>query len=615
MSHPFIGQRSRYPLRIILGLWALAAPVLLGWLILQFAVNVPYWDQWHTPGSLFKAIYESQPISFETLIAQHNESRKFFPRLIFLATAYLTHWDIRYEMLLIFLTACLISINVFQVACKTFGDDKDDRKSVRILLFIVIANLLIFSPAQYENWLWGIQLVVFLPTLCLTTGILICYSNLKIDWKVLLGVLLATISTYSYANGLLCWLLLPLTALLSGHGKALKGRIELIAGWTIACVGNLVLYSWNYHKPPQHPSFFEGLAHPIKALTYFMVFMGSPLSGGQLGMAEIVGGLVMVLYAVILGLLLLGWRSANLRYRVAGWLTMAAYVLASGLVTTLGRVGFGIEQALASRYTTFSVYGLVALVALTMIVFDQITPSVPRAAQTMPELEKPEKSIVLPTWLSALSLARPLPYVALGLLTTLVILHIVAQGAYVKAMDSSYRDRLYAQACLTYADFVEETCIGQSLFPIAADPKYFRGALAAVRSLQFVRPAAPTAKLTPAGVTGGDGWLDEIHLVGTEFRASGWATLGTPERSADAVLLSYQDDDGSFKVFTVAPVKEDRPDVAQVKHNQACRRSGWTINFSRQRLPKRAVEISGWAYDTKTDQVFPLLGKKILPLG
>jgi hypothetical protein len=627
ISPPLIAKLSRYKLQIVLTLCAIASPALLGWLIVHFAVNVPYWDQWHTPGSLFKIIYENKQIAFTDLIAQHNESRKFFPRLIFLANAYFTHWDTRYEILLIFLMACLISINVLQVARKTIND----LKRFRILLFLAVSNLLIFSPAQYENWWWGIQIVVFIPALCLMTGILTCYSNLKIQWKVLLGALLATISTFSYANGLLCWFLLPWAAILSGHGKALKGRVELLVFWAVACISNLALYFWNYHKPQHHPSFLDGLAHPVKALTYFLAFLGSPLSGGSVVVATMVGFFVIALYGIILGLLLSGWRNENLRYRVAGWLTLASYVLVSAIITTLGRVGFGIEQALASRYTTFSVYGIVALVALTMIVFDPITLNgLQSPAQTITPLAnsanspvrimEEKKTIVLPAWLSALSLARLMRYVPLGLVTILVVLHVMVQGFYLNAMESTYRDRLYAKTCLTYADFVEDTCISQSLFPIAADPNYFRGTLTALRGLKLIENrSAQTAKLTPAPSSvapGSYGWLDEIHLISeNEFSASGWATLGKPERSADAVLLSYQDDEGSFKVFTVAPVKYARPDVAKVKRNDACHRSGWNIKFSRNSLPTRKVEIRGWAYDTKTEQIFPLAGAKILPFG
>ncbi|MEM1172355.1 MAG: hypothetical protein AAGJ08_25575, partial [Cyanobacteria bacterium P01_H01_bin.35] len=137
----------------------------MGILIITYSVNIPYWDQWNLMPQLFIKISQNS-LSWQDLIAQHNESRKLFPRLIFLGLAYLTNWDVRYEMLAIFFSACLVSLNIYRL----------NRLTVKFnifpsLLIAFLANILIFSAIQYDNWFWGIQLVVFMPIVCITTAI------------------------------------------------------------------------------------------------------------------------------------------------------------------------------------------------------------------------------------------------------------------------------------------------------------------------------------------------------------------------------------------------------------------------------------------------------------
>ena len=55
--------------------------------------------------------------------------------------------------------------------------------------------------------------------------------------------------------------------------------------------------------------------------------------------------------------------------RVAAFLSLAlisVYALSSGLITAIGRVGFGVEQALSNRYAVFSLFIYLGLVELRL---------------------------------------------------------------------------------------------------------------------------------------------------------------------------------------------------------------------------------------------------------
>jgi hypothetical protein len=605
--------------RVLLLICAIASPIFLAFLIARFAVNVPFLDEWFTPASIFSKIHDSGQISFSDLIEQHNESRLFFPKLIFLLSAYLTHWDTRHEMAIIFLMACLIATNLLYIAAKTITVEKTS-KQARLLLFMALSNMLIFSPAQYENWLWGIQIVVFIPILCLTTGISVWYSNIRDVWKVVFVVSLSTVSTFSYANGLLCWFLLPLTAIFLGKWNILKRHVKLIVFWGVACISNLTLYFWNYVKPTNHPSFFESLFHPLKALNYFFAFLGSSLGGGSLILSSMVGFAVMLIAGILGVVFSIRWGSKGLRYRAAGWITLLVYSLASAVITTSGRMGFGVEQAMESRYTTFSLYGIIGLMGLVMILSDEISwhsdmDSAIVVSQSTSIIifssnnKEQNRIVVPPSWSYEFAFKRITRDLPLFLAILLIVLNISVQNTYINAMDMKHRERLYAKACLIHADFVEDNCMTQSL----ANPlNIFKRNLTATRALGILKQEdfAQNAQVVNAASGFYDyGWIDSMKPTsGDNLVASGWAMLENPERSADAVLLSYQDDQGENRVFTVAPVKFDRPDVSNVKQNSAYTRSGWAVQFSRKSLPSRKVEIKAWAYDVKTKNSYPLNG-------
>ena len=331
-------NKSKYFLFFIL----LSFPLWIGFLIHSFSVNVPFWDEWFTPGNLLEKIYSnSGNLSFSDITSQSNESRLIFPKFIFLAVAYLTHWDVRFEMFISLLMAFLISINLCLIINKTVAMKQGENQS---LLLMGVCSMLIFSPAQYDNWLWGIQIIYFIPILCLTTGICILYSRIKSGWKVALTIMLCSVSTFSYANGLLCWLLLPLTAVFLGQWYVFKRHVKFIIFWILACASNLILYFWNYSKPRGVPSLLEGLVHPLRALNYFFAFLGSALAGGNLTVASIVG-LLLVLLAGTLGIFsLMKWDNLSLRYRTAGWFTLLLYSLISAIITTVGRMGLALNR-------------------------------------------------------------------------------------------------------------------------------------------------------------------------------------------------------------------------------------------------------------------------------
>src|SRR5215831_6499339 len=120
--------------------------ILLAVLLPLYWVDVPQYDEWDSV-TLFEHLSQ-HTLTVGLLFKQVNEYRQFFPNVIFVALGKLTHWDLRYEMILIFIAACLISLNVRRLAALT----TETSEGFFAVLFLV-ANLVIFSLTQYENWL------------------------------------------------------------------------------------------------------------------------------------------------------------------------------------------------------------------------------------------------------------------------------------------------------------------------------------------------------------------------------------------------------------------------------------------------------------------------------
>lgn len=569
---------------------------VLGYLVYKYSVNVPIWDQWHTPGFLFEKLGNGVNLSFADLLDQHNESRKVFPRLFFLGLAYLTGWNVQYEILSSLLLACLISLNLYKLSQITLRNNQ-----TQLLLLLALTNLILFSPAQYENWLWGIQVIVFVPIFCITSCLLVIYSRSQI-WTKLWGCcVLATFSTFSYANGLLCWVAFLPALIVSPSWHNLKRRALFGLTWLAAFSVNLGVYFYDYHKPDHHPSLAASLLHPLKALVYFCTFLGSPLAGGDLTIAPLIGGGLGLTFVGLCGYIL--WRSHQQRSSLLPaltWMIIGSYALVSGLITTAGRVGFGVEQAMASRYTTFSDCLIVAIPYLAMIAFDSFP------------LDKSQINVKIAS--SVLTPSRETDLILLTAFVTAVLtLHLLAFPRFINFMDESWRTRLQASACLQFIDFVDETCIVESsLFP---DSYTLRRVVHSIQKLGFLdEQVADTPVIQPARRSKDKqyGRFNDLEQISAgQYIASGWAVLPQRERSADAVLLTYRNGEGKPTVFAVAAVRGIRQDIADRLGSTAYLKSGWSTTFSSKNLPEGKLKIQAWAFDTARRKMFQLSRTRI----
>ena len=182
----------------------------------------------------------------------------------------------------------------------------------------------------------------------------------------------ATIASFSTAQGLLVW---PagLLGLLLGS-VATSGKKVFVGIWGIVGVAEWVAYFVDYQTPQGHPPLLPALGHIGTTTEYFLTLLGSAL----FWQAEhaYAGGLVIGCLA--LAMLLATYGRGVLREHPF-WISLLFYSLFILATITLGRAGmFGVWQATASRYTTFSILWVASVYAMLAKMVFATTASVLR---------------------------------------------------------------------------------------------------------------------------------------------------------------------------------------------------------------------------------------------
>ena len=567
---------KKFPFKLLVIIPAL----VLGFLLWKYGVNCPFMDEWDTPGMDLVQFHLGE-LTPDRLMRQHNESRKFFPRLLFIYLSRFTNWNPRYGMLISFLLSCLTAGNIYYLSKLTLKSSQRNR-----LICITLACVLIFSPMQWENWLFGLQLITFMPIAAIASSLALIFAPTPITIKVLGSGILATVATFSFANGIISWVVIfPALYLVTRNNR--RALAFVTAAWLLLFSLNVAVYFHDYHSISNHPNHLYALAHPIQSILYYLSFIGSPLGIHQLILNQIVGVAICLIIASCCWYLLKN-HYPQLIYRLFPWLSILSYTLISSALTTSGRVGFGIEQSSSSRYITFSTYGVVSLIYILAIIFRETHQS-KRSNQNYQKIFKTIINVAL---------------------VTILLLYPLNFWRGVKAMEITYKDRLYGKSCLNLINIVpEQDCLQSFIYP------EFAGLFKRVNELDRLGLIQPSLVVSDRlQDISRDNWqqvnygsFDSLTTNddGT-ITVSGWAVLPQYNAPAHAVVLAYQTEDGIDHAFKIARPESTRKDVVEVTGNRQYRRTGWTATFAPSKLPPTAVGVSAWSFDSNLARAYRL---------
>ena len=557
-----------------------ALPALyIGWFVSRYGVEVPSMDDWDMAPLVAKA--QTGELTFRDLFKQQEEARTFFPALIFILSGLDGRWDVRDGMMLSVVICAVTTVGVYLLL---------RRSGIGIVATALVfwaSSLLIFSPAQFELWLFASGFPSFIPAACIVGALLACETRWSLGVKFATSALLAVISTFTLAHGMLAWGL-TFPVFLAGHRSARWKR--WFGAWCALAAAAAGAYFYGYRKPAHLPDFAPALP-AADYVQFLLAFLGGTFAYAADGqhrsaVAAVVGGVALTMLVATGVYSALRLRDAAFSRRVLPWFALAMYSVGSAVLVVLGRGAFGLEYAISSRYVTFSLYALVALAALFAIIRSDVA-----------KRQSGSWSRVVLAAAILLGSAGTYLYVA-HLQTAVGILHSIAA-----------RNRL-ARSAIVFSPALDTSAIIKRInYP---DPNF---AIARATRLDELRILRPPLVRTPeiAALPHADvdermaaGWIDAIAPAdGAELRASGWATLNDKGRPADAVLLAYQNDEGRWVAFTMSDVVVPRRDIEKMLRNRDQLWSGWAATFSRDAVPPGAA-ISAWAVDADEPRLYRL---------
>jgi hypothetical protein len=240
-------------------------PVLWGLIIVSlFGVNIPVWDEW---GGIINFLDSAltHGLKFEDLIAQHNEHRILFPRLLFYFFGLLSKVNIKVYMYISWLLNVIMYITVIIY----INNNTDASMKAKSIFLHLALGFCLFNLVQSGNIFWGFQLGFFMVASFSVVCFFFFYKWLR-DNKHLYCIVSVTagiIASFSSAHGLIVFpvMLFILILLLFSKEKDTKKNIMLIA---LIGVFIYMLYFYNYHKPQYHPDLFG--ASLVNLLIYFI---------------------------------------------------------------------------------------------------------------------------------------------------------------------------------------------------------------------------------------------------------------------------------------------------------------------------------------------------------
>jgi hypothetical protein len=556
-------------------LFLCAMPLWALWLTYAYTVDVPYWDAWDSTWPIFQK-FHAGTLALGDFLAFQNEHRVCFPRIVGFLLGLVSHWNIRVEAFGSWVLACASALNLWRLARVTGG--------TRFGWWLPVGlTFLLFSPVQYETWLLGASAFEF-PVVCLTASLWIPLTATPLAF--LWAMALATIATFSIASGFLVWIVVTPILALSMDWKRHH------AGWTLwiaAFLLNVIFYFHGYQKPERSPSAALFIHQPLMTAKFALAYLGADFALDTFN-ATIVGTFLTV---VFFGCIVILWRrraDRSLVVRALPWTMLAAFAFANAALTAIGRIGFGVEEALSTRYIAISILLPISLLYLAPALL----------------IDVPEERFL---GASRCLRAAVICFFAVALAGLQIAASVGISGICVEMQHL----RLKGKAALTFIDVLPNLPVLKTVS--YEDVALLRKKADAVDGFGYLRPgllkslairalADPSSpgdprygQFTDAGAAGPSAW-----------KASGIAQLPEAGRPADAILLTCDDGRNDPVIFAFAKMK--LPTVAwNGAIEETTTDARWFARITQSQVPAAAKTIKAWAYNAETGCAHRLQGE------
>lgn len=404
--------------------------------------------------------------------------------------------------------------------------------------------------------------------------------------------MIALIGTFTFGNGFVLWITTFPLALVSRERESLKRRLVWLAAWGTACVATIAIYFIHYVRPAHHPS-IAASSNPLDYLLYVVTFLGAHLSQAarteSIVVAVTSGSLLLIIYLAPMGFAFFRGTPLLLK-QVTPWLGIGGFALASAFLAALTRIGFGVNQGLDSRYTTFSLCLSVAVIGLVSIMRETL-----RSAHGPGE------------WFKYF-------YVRLetAFLTAFLVAIFVSWAWGVESIKSIERTRLWGKGALLLGNVLNVGIVYQTYLggwgPDVLKYANMEDSIGLLHPAMF-RTTEVSRLPTVAATKTVLGYVENVIGSDGPCEVTGWAVLPKKRRVADCVVVAYHSPGQEPIIFGVS----DRPFVAEAYRRKELVRCGWTVHFQRPAVPRGEQRISAWALDARKGILYELNSTQVLP--
>ncbi len=323
-------------------------PLTLLVLVVGWSVDVPFMDDWALVDDLVR--WQAGTESLDDLFRGHDVHRILVPRLVMLALADISGWDLRWQMVLsVLLASCLA------VALIWARRPRDGPGAGVDWAWAVAVSLIVFNLNQWENWCWGWQVQVVLAVTAVVTALILLDRVAHTTAGAVAAVLLGAIASYSFASALVVWLAAAPILVVDNGARWRRAAIWVVgAGATIGSY--LIGFRLGSAPIGDHP------VGVLDLVAYVFAFLGAPVAGFHPAPSIAAGAAATV--ALALGLAWMTTAGKELARQAALWTSLALVAAGGATLAASGRASLGLGQALSSRYVTISNLLWLAVVAV-----------------------------------------------------------------------------------------------------------------------------------------------------------------------------------------------------------------------------------------------------------